>query len=476
MLSRKDFYINGQWVRPNDAIRLDVINPATGDVLTEISLGNERDVDRAVEAARAAFQTYSLSSREERISLLERILSIYEKRYNEMAEVISMELGAPITLATTAQAAIGQGQIATALQVLKDYEFVVQLGTTSIFKEPIGVCGLITPWNWPINQILCKVAPALATGCTMVLKPSEVAPLSAYLLAEIIDEAGAPDGVFNLVSGTGPTVGAALSRHPGIDMLSFTGSTHAGVEVARTSADSVKRVSQELGGKSAYIILEDADLETSVTRCAQLCFMNSGQSCNAPTRMLVPEQRLNEAITYARNAAGSLAVGDPRDPATTMGPVASEAQYEKIQRLIQTALDEGCELVCGGPGKPEGLEQGYYVKPTIFGGVSNEKTIAREEVFGPLLTIIPYRTEEEAVVIANDTVYGLSGYVDSGDLNNAKRVAAEMRTGMVHLNGAEPDLNAPFGGYKQSGNGREWGAYGFDDYLETKAVMGFDPQ
>jgi aldehyde dehydrogenase (NAD+) len=343
-----------------------------------------------------------------------------------------------------------------------------------VFHEPVGVCAFITPWNWPANQIACKVAPALATGCTMVLKPSEIAPLDAYILAQVLHEAGVPKGVFNLVNGDGPGVGAALAAHPEVDMVSFTGSTRAGVQVARNAADTVKRVCQELGGKSANILLDDADFAKAVTRDVIGCFSNSGQSCNAPTRMLVPAARMDEVIAVARAAAAKVKVGAPDAEGTSMGPVVSELQYSKIQRLIQAGIDEGATLVCGGPGKPEGLETGYYVKPTVFANVRNDMTIAREEIFGPVLSILPYTDEADAVRIANDTVYGLSGYVTSGSIERARRVAAQLRTGMVHLNGASVDLAAPFGGYKQSGNGREWGAHGFHDFLETKAVMGYN--
>lgn len=470
----QQFYINGVWVDPIAPNPLEVINPATETAVATISLGSEYDVDAAVAAARAAFGDYALSSREERIALLERVLAVYQERIGEMAEVICSEMGAPMKLATKAQAASGLGHIATALEVLKTYAFEEDIGGTRIIREPVGVCGLITPWNWPVNQIACKVAPALATGCSMVLKPSEVAPLSAYLFADILDQAQVPAGVFNLVNGDGPTVGNALSHHPDIDMMSFTGSTRAGIQVARAAADTVKRVAQELGGKSANILLDDVDLEKAVTGGVLSCFSNSGQSCNAPTRMLVPAPLHERAVEIARAAAEKVVPGDPHDPATSMGPVASEAQFKKIQGLLHRALDEGCELVTGGPGRPAGLEKGYFVKPTVFANISGDKTIAQEEVFGPVLAIMPYDSVDEAVQIANNTPYGLSGYVSSGDLQQARKVAARLRTGMVHLNGAAADFNAPFGGYKQSGNGREWGAYGFEDFLETKAVMGYN--
>lgn len=469
------FYLDGAWVDPLAANPSDVINPANEQVIAQISLGSAADVDRAVAVARSAFPVFANCSREQRIALLENIVAVYESRFEEMANTISEEMGAPITLSMEAQAATGLAHFATALEVLKGYEFEEALGSSRVFKEPVGVCGFITPWNWPINQINCKVAPALAVGCTMVLKPSEVAPLSAHLMAEILHEAGVPPGVFNLVNGDGAEVGTAIASHPDIDMVSFTGSTRAGIQVAHGAAESVKRVAQELGGKSANIILDDADLETAVTEGVLNCFSNSGQTCTAPTRMLVPASKMEEAVAIAKHAAASVVVGDPKAQTTTMGPVVSDLQYSRIQNLIQQGIDEGCQLVCGGTGRPEGLESGYYVKPTIFANVTNDQTLAREEVFGPVLVMMAYANEDDAVAIANDSDYGLSGYVQSADLPRARRVAARMRTGMVHLNGAPIDFNAPFGGYKQSGNGREWGAHGFSDFLEVKAVMGFDP-
>ena len=471
----EQFYINGQWVDPVERRTLEVINPATEQPIATIALGSAADVDKACTAARAAFPAYSRTSRAERIALLERIIAGYQARYGEFAAVISQEMGAPITLATRAQAAMIVGHFSAALQVLKEFRFEEDIGTTRVFREPIGVCAFITPWNWPANQIACKVAPALATGCTMVLKPSEIAPLDAYLFAQVLHDAGVPPGVFNLVNGDGPGVGSALAAHPEVDMVSFTGSTRAGIQVAKNAADTVKCVCQELGGKSANILLDDADFQKAVTRDVLGCFSNSGQSCNAPTRMLVPAARLDEVKSIARAAAAMVKEGDPQSESTTMGPVVSKAQYDRIQRLIQAGIDEGAELVCGGPGKPEGLETGYYVKPTIFANVRNDMSIAREEVFGPVLAILPYRDEAEAIRIANDTVYGLSGYVTSASIERARNVAAQLRTGMVHLNGASTDIAAPFGGYKQSGNGREWGEHGFHDFLETKAVMGFNP-
>ena len=474
MYDQKKFYINGEWVDPVQANTLDVINPATENPVGQISLGGSADVDKAVAAARAAFPGFSQTTRDERIALLERLIDCYKKRYDEMAQAISAEMGAPVKFASTAQAGSGIGHLKSTLKALKTFEFEEELGGTRVFKEPIGVCGFITPWNWPINQIACKVAPALATGCTMVLKPSEIAPLSAHVFARMISDAGVPPGVFNLVDGDGPTVGAYMASHPDIDMMSFTGSTRAGVLVAKAAADTVKRVAQELGGKSANIILDDADLAKAVTAGVFNCMSNTGQSCNAPSRMLVHEDQFDEAVEFARAAAEKIIPGDPNDPKTRMGPVVSQLQFDKIQNLIQKGIDEGATVAIGGTGKPNGLETGFYVRPTIFARANNDMTIARDEIFGPVLTMIPYKDEEEAITIANDTVYGLAGYVSSGDLNRARRVASRLRTGMVHLNDAPNDNNAPFGGYKQSGNGREWGAHAFEDFLETKAVMGYE--
>ena len=466
------FYINGEWVDPSETNTLDVINPATEEAVAKISLGGAADVDRAVAAANGAFPAYSQTSREDRIALMEKILAVYKTRYNDIAEAISAEMGTPIALSQKAQAATGVGHFLTAIKILKDYEFEEVRGTTLLRKEPVGVCGFITPWNWPINQIACKVAPALAAGCTMILKPSEVAPINAYIFAQVLDEAGVPAGVFNLVNGDGPTVGAAMSAHPGIDMMSFTGSTRAGIAVAKAAADTVKRVAQELGGKSANIILEDADFAKAVSRGVAGCMLNSGQSCNAPTRMLVPAARMDETIEAVRGAALHAAPGDPTLETTAMGPVVNKVQFDKIQALIEAGIAEGATLVTGGPGLPDGMNKGYFVRPTIFANVNNDMTIAREEVFGPVLTILGYRDEDDAIAIANDTPYGLSGYVSSTDLAHAGRVAARLRTGNVHINNAPGDQSAPFGGYKKSGNGREWGDFGFEEYLEVKAVMG----
>ncbi|HEY0113222.1 MAG TPA: aldehyde dehydrogenase family protein [Allosphingosinicella sp.] len=466
-----DFYIGGQWVAPADPRTLDVINPAKENVAGRISLGSAADVDKAVKAARGAFASYSQTSREERLDLLQRIAAEYQKRYSDIAAAITEEMGAPAALAQRAQAAVGIGHLQTAMAVLKDYEFQKQRGTTLIEKEPIGVCGFITPWNWPINQIATKVFPALATGCTMVLKPSEVAPFSAYIFAEVLHAAGVPAGVFNMVNGDGPTVGAAIASHRDVDMVSFTGSTRAGIAVAKAAADTVKRVHQELGGKSPFLVLEDADVAGAVTAAMRSMLTNSGQSCNAPTRLLVPAERMDEAKQAARAVAEQTKVGDPQGDAH-LGPVVSDVQWQKIQGLIERGVAEGATLVAGGPGKPEGLERGYYVRPTVFADVHNGMDIAREEIFGPVMTIIGYRNEEEAVEIANDTPYGLAAYVHSSDTDHARSIARRLRAGQVNINGAALDFTAPFGGYKQSGNGREWGDHAFEEFLETKAVLG----
>ena len=467
------FYINGKWVDPTTPKTEDVINPATEEPIARISMGSAADVNKAVAAARAAFPSYSTTSKKERIELLEAIIETYKKRYPEIAAAITSEMGAPKGLSMNAQAAMGVAHFATNLELLKNYEFETDKGTSRIVREPVGVCGFITPWNWPINQIACKVAPALAVGCTMVLKPSEVAPINAYLFTEVLDEAGVPAGVFNLVNGDGPSVGAPLSSHPDVDMMSFTGSTRAGILVSKAAADTVKRVALELGGKSANIVLDDADFNKAVAGSVMGMMSNSGQSCNAPSRMLVPATRQAEAVAIAKAAAESIKVGDPTADGINMGPVVSEVQFNKIQGLIQKGIEEGATLVTGGTGRPEGLNKGYYVRPTIFADVSNDMTIAREEIFGPVMTILPYKDEEDAVSIANDTVYGLSGYVQ-GEPEHARKVASRLRTGNVHLNLAGPDLNAPFGGYKQSGNGREWGEFGFEEFLEVKAVLGYN--
>ncbi len=470
------FYIDGQWVDPVTQNPFDVINPATEEVCGRISLGSEADVDKAVAAAVRAADDYAATSREQRIDLLQAILDVYTRRQDEVAEAIMEEMGAPWGLAKHAQAPSGTQHIAAALKSLENYQFEERHGTTNIVKEPIGPCALITPWNWPMNQIAVKVAPALAAGCTMVLKPSEIAPFDAMIFAEVLDEAQVPAGVFNLVNGDGLTVGSAMSRHPDIAMVSFTGSTRAGVSVAQNAAPSVKRVAQELGGKSANIILDDADLQKSVSKGAASCFENTGQSCNAPTRMLVPRDKIDEAAEIAKARAESTVVGDPKADGTQVGPLVSEQHWNKVQGLIQAGLDEGATLVTGGTGRPEGLSKGYYVKPTVFSNVNNEMTIAREEIFGPVLSIIPYDDDDDAIRIANETPYGLSGYVSSSNSERARRVASRLRTGMVHINGAPLDSMAPFGGFKQSGNGREWGPHGIDEYLEVKSVYGFEPR
>ena len=473
MYDCRKFFIDGEWVIPAGRRELDVVNPATEASVGKILLGTAEDVNAAVRAARVAFESFSETTREQRIALLESIIKLFKSNMPRLAAAISDEMGAPMKFALQAQAGSGLGHLTATLAALKTFQFEELTGTTQIRREPVGVCGLITPWNWPINQISCKVAPALAAGCTVVLKPSEVAPLSAHVFAEILAEAGVPKGVFNLVDGDGPTVGEAISRHPDIDMVSFTGSTRAGVQVAKAAADTVKRVSQELGGKSANIILEDADLNAAVKTGVLSMMSNTGQSCNAPSRMLVPEKLYDEAVRIAKSVAEKPVVGDPKAEATTMGPVSNKTQFEKIQRLLEKGVQEGATVVIGGPGKPAGIDKGYFVKPTVFANVNNNMTIAREEIFGPVLVMIPYKDEAEAVSIANDTVYGLSGYVYSASIDKARRIASKLRTGMVHLNGASTDVNAPFGGYKQSGNGREWGLEGLKEFLETKAVMGY---
>jgi aldehyde dehydrogenase (NAD+) len=469
------FYINGAWIDPVAPKTLDVINPATEAVAGRISMGSAADVDKAVKAARAAFVTWSQSSLDDRVALFERLIEEYKKRYADMAAAITEEMGAPALLSQKAQAAMGIGHLQSALGVLKSYHFQEARGTTMIVKEPIGVCGLITPWNWPVNQIACKVAPALAVGCTMVLKPSEIAPFSAQIWAEVMHAAGVPAGVFNLVNGDGPTVGVAISSHPGVDMVSFTGSTRAGVEVARNAAPTVKRVHQELGGKSPNIILPDADIKRAVTAGVRGVMQNSGQSCNAPTRMLVPNAKMAEALAVAKEVAEATTVGAP-DSGAALGPVISATQWDKIQTLIHKGIEEGAKVVAGGPGKPAGLETGYYVKPTVLGPVTNSATIAREEIFGPVLTIIGYDTVDEAVAIANDTPYGLAAYVSGTDLEATRKVASRLRAGQVNINSAATDIMAPFGGFKQSGNGREWGDHAFAEFLEVKAVLGYAPK
>ena len=472
MTQHLKFYINGQWVDPVTPRTRPVINPATEKPLYDISIGSAADVDLAVAAARAAFESFSQTTREERVALLTRIVEIYKTRAKDLGSAISDEMGAPLAFAEKFQVGAGLGHILSTLEVLKNYAFEEQVGSAVVVREAIGVVGMITPWNWPMNQMTCKVAPALAAGCTMVLKPSEFTPSSALIFAEILHEAGVPKGVFNLVNGLGPDVGAAMSAHPGIDMISFTGSTRAGIDVAQKAATTVKRVSQELGGKSPNVILDDADFPKAVAAGVGSVFMNSGQSCNAPTRMLVPQARMNEVIAIAKAVADKTRAGDPRAADTTIGPVVNATQWDKIQVLIKKGIAEGATLVAGGPGRPEGTDKGFYVRPTIFANCNNDMVIAREEVFGPVLTILGYQDEDEAVRIANDTPYGLAGYVSGGSLERAGKVARRIRAGNVNLNGVPNERTAPFGGYKQSGNGREWGRFGFEEYLETKAIAG----
>jgi acyl-CoA reductase-like NAD-dependent aldehyde dehydrogenase len=473
MRDYRKFYIDGQWVESRGNTTWNVVNPATEAVAGTVSLGSTADVDAAVTAARNAFETYSQTSREERVALLDRVIQVYKRRLPELAQAISEEMGAPLAqIAMPLQAPAGLGHFMVARGVLQQFEFEKAQGTTRIVREPVGVCGLITPWNWPANQIACKVAPALATGCTMVLKPSELAPFSAHVIAEILHEAGVPKGVFNLVDGDGPTVGAAMASHPGIDMVSFTGSTRAGILVDKAAAETVKRVALELGGKSPNIILDGAPLEAAVGHGVLVMMNNSGQSCNAPSRMLVPRKHLAAVEAIAKAVAAQVVVGDPASPQTAMGPQANANQWRRTQGLIERGIQEGAKLVCGGPGRPDGLAQGCYTRPTVFSDVRNDMTIAREEIFGPVLCILPYDTLEEAVRIANDTPYGLSAYVYGPDPESARRVGSRIRAGNVHINGASLDVTGSFGGYKQSGLGREWGAFGFEEFLEVKSVFG----
>jgi aldehyde dehydrogenase (NAD+) len=474
MAHEKQFYIDGAWVDPIKPALLDVVNPSTEEPYTQISVGTAVDVDRAVAAARKAFGTWGRSTRKERIDLLKAILSEYKKRQNEIGDAISQEMGAPKVFAREVQAGRGTAHLERMISVLEEYKFEYLQGTTLIAREPIGVCGLITPWNWPINQIACKVLPALAAGCTMILKPSEEAPIDAVIWSEIMHTVGTPKGVYNMVQGAGSVVGEAMSSHPDIDMMSFTGSTRAGILVAQAAAKTVKRVAQELGGKSANILLPDVDFQTAVTKGINSMMTNSGQSCTAPSRMFVPQDRHDEVKKIAKEAAEKFVVGDPKNADTKLGPVVNAAQYEKIQKLIQAGIDEGAELVTGGTGRPEHLNRGYYVRPTVFANVRNDMTIAREEIFGPVITILPYKSEEEVIALANDTVYGLAAYVQAKDVEKGRKVAAQMRAGNVHLNYPMGDTAAPFGGYKQSGNGREYGEWGLEEFLETKAVIGYE--
>ena len=470
-MEKLDFYINGAWTKPSEPKTLDVINPATEEAVATISLGSQADVNLAVSAAKSAFESYSQTPVAERIELLTTIREIYKRRIDDVADAIQTEMGAPTSLARGAQAMVGLGHLKAAIRSLSNHEFEFTHGKFLIRHEPIGVCGLITPWNWPVNQVVSKLAPCIAAGCTAILKPSEIAPLSSMVIAEILHEANVPSGVFNLVNGLGPEVGEAMSSHPDIDMMSFTGSTRGGVAVAKASAESVKRVSQELGGKSPNIILDDDHFEKSVMNGVELCMNNTGQSCNAPTRMLVPESRKEEAFALAVKEAENTTVGDPKANDTIIGPLVSDIQFDKVQTLIDAGISEGATLLVGGTGKPDGLNKGYYVKPTVFGDVTNDMTIAREEIFGPVLCLIKYETEEEAIEIANDTPYGLAGYVQ-GEHAHAVEVASKIRAGQITINKGARVRSAPFGGYGSSGNGREHGTHGLEECLETKAVIG----
>ncbi|MCX8280767.1 aldehyde dehydrogenase family protein [Phyllobacterium sp. 0TCS1.6C] len=471
MLDRRKFYINGEWVDPLQPNDLEVINPATEEPIAVISMGTAGDVDRAVAAARQAFRSYSRTSVEERLALLEKLLAVYKRRYDEVARTLTRELGAPISMSTEQQADVGVGHLSGFIDGLKTLHMREELANGDIVvREPIGVCGLITPWNWPINQIALKVVPALATGSTCVLKPSEFTPLNALLYAEMIDEAGFPAGTFNLVNGDGPTVGAALSKHRDVDMMSFTGSTRAGITVSKDAADTVKRVTLELGGKSPNIVFDDADLGERIPASVAECFNNSGQSCDAPTRMLVQRGVYDKVVELARAAGAKARVGNPEEEGDHIGPLVSDVQFGRVQSLIKAGIDEGARVLVGGAGKPEGFETGYFVKPTIFADVTNDMRIAREEVFGPVLALIPFDSEEEAVEIANDTPYGLAAYVQTGDPERAERVASRLKAGMVHINGGPHRYGSPFGGYKQSGNGREGGVFGLEDFLEIKTI------
>ncbi|HBF28418.1 aldehyde dehydrogenase family protein [Rhizobium sp.] len=466
------FYINGEWVDPISTNRLSVVNPATEMPFATIAMGSKADAERAISAARAAFPSFSETSYVERQALMERILAILIRRNDEIGDLISKEVGAPISMARNQQAGIGISHFSATIKAMKSFEFEYMQGTTRIVREPVGVVSMITPWNWPMNQIACKVAPALASGCTMVLKPSEIAPLNAILFAEVLHEAGVPRGVFNLINGDGPTVGTLLASHPDIDMVSFTGSTRAGISIAQAAAPTVKRVHQELGGKSPYIVLRSANLEEAISAGVSKCFENSGQSCNAPTRMLVPKESMDTAIEIAARTANDIVVGEPDNVATNIGPVISEAQFSKIQGLIRAGIEDGAELIAGGLGLPAHLNSGYYVRPTVFARVTNDMTIARDEIFGPVLTILAYDTLEDAVAIANDTPYGLAAYIQ-GDLGEAQALSRKLRTGIVHINLSAWDGFAPFGGYKQSGNGREYGKFGLHEFTEIKGIVGY---
>ncbi|MEF0944066.1 aldehyde dehydrogenase family protein [Rhizobium sp. BR 362] len=475
MKHARKFYIDGEWVEPSVSKTLEVIDPSTEQPMGTIALGGAADAEKAVAVARRAFASFSQTPKEERVELLKRIVTILKRRNDELGDIISREMGAPLAMARAEQAGIGAVHFEQAIKAFETFAFDYMQGSTRIVHEPVGVVAMITPWNWPINQIACKVAPALATGCTMVLKPSEIAPFNAVIFAEIMDEAGVPKGVFNLVQGDGPTVGTVLASHPDVDMVSFTGSTRAGIAVARAAAPTVKRVHQELGGKSPNIILRSADYSAAVAAGVRRCFGNSGQTCTAPTRMLVPAERMDEASAIAATEAAALVVGPPSDPRTDLGPVASAAQFDKIQALIERGIAEGAELVIGGPGRPSHLNAGYYVRPTVFARVTNQMTIAREEIFGPVLSIIGYDTEEQAIAIANDTPYGLAAYIQ-GDPKEARTLAGRLRTGTVRLNSSAWDAAAPFGGYKQSGNGREYGKFALHEFTEIKGIVGFSKE
>jgi aldehyde dehydrogenase (NAD+) len=470
MRSYTQFYIDGRWTSPVTPKTAEVINPATEEVSGEISLGSPADVDLAVAAARRAFATYGDSSVKDRLDLLEAIQAEYERREAELGEAIMVEMGAPKGLANGFHTLLGKGHLGTAIEVLKEFKFEEQRGVTLIRKEPIGVCGLITPWNWPMNQTCVKIFPALAAGCTMILKPPQLAPYSAQILAEILDKAGVPAGVFNMIQGQGSVIGAALSRHEDVDMISFTGSEPVGVQIQKDAADTVKRVGLELGGKSAWIVLDDASLAANVAGATAGMMGNSGQTCSAGSRLLVPASRLDDVKRAAAEAASGVTVGDPQSD-VAMGPVVSKSQYNIIQQYIEKGLEEGAELIAGGLGRPEGLDKGWYVKPTVFVG-TNDMVIAREEIFGPVLVVIPYDDIDDAVRIANDSNFGLGGYVSGEDLDTCRAVSRRMRTGAIWVNGGF-DFHAPFGGYKRSGNGREWGEFGFHEYLEVKSVIGW---
>lgn len=473
MMELGKFYIGGAWADPDRLSWMDLVDPATEAVYGKLALGGAADVDRAVRVARKALPAYAATSAGDRIGLLRRILDIYNRRYAEFAEAMRLEMGSPISFATRGQAARGPAHLNALLDVLEDFAFEEDRGSTRLRYEPVGVCGLITPWNWPVNQVIVKVAPALAAGCTMVLKPSEFSAVSVALLAEVLHEAGVPAGVFNLVSGRGPQVGAAIAAHEDIDMVSFTGSTRAGIAVARAAAATVKRVAQELGGKSANILLDDVALEDAVRRGVAACFTNSGQSCSIPTRMLVPRHLMERAAEIAAEAANGYRVGPTDSEETDLGPLVNASQFERVQRLIAAGIEEGAVLVAGGTGRPAGLDAGYFARPTVFSDVRPDMTIAQEEIFGPVLSIIPYETEDEAVAIANGTFYGLAAYVQSSDKERARALARRLNGGQVHINYPPVDFGAPFGGFRRSGNGREWGEAGLREYLETKAMIGY---